>query len=195
MRKVIAYSGGIDSTSRAIACMRDHPEVEWTLCLVDMGQTSAAAQRTAMDELVRRYPAFQVHIITVDLGFNPTTVTAGGIVLQAAGVIPTLFALVANCAAHIGADEVYTGFDRWAEDRQNAYDLLTRGSFPIDTVPINHAATAPKGIAATLEAYGLTWADVAFTVSCSGDPRDPLDPAKVPCGVCGKCVERAAFDA
>lgn len=195
MRKVIAYSGGIDSTARAIALLRDHPEVEWTLLFFDMGQTSAAAQRAALDELVRRYPAFASHVVTIDLGYNPTTVTAGGLVLQAAGVLPVLFAFAAHYAAHVGADEVYTGYDRWPDDRQDAYDLVIKSAIVVDTVPVVHFGAAPRGIAGTLEACGLTWADVSFSVSCSGDPSDPLNPARVPCGVCPKCRERAVFDA
>lgn len=195
MKKVIAYSGGVDSTARAIALLRDHPDVEFTLCFVDMGQTSAAAQLDAMVELAHRYPAFSMHVITIDAGFNPTTVTPEGVVLQNGGVLPFVFSLVASYARYIGAEEVVTGYDRWSVARQNAYDLITHGTFPVDTVPINHFGDHPLGIAGTLAACGLSWPDVAFSVSCAGDPSDPLNPAKVPCGVCSKCKAREAFNA
>lgn len=193
MRTVVAYSGGVDSTARTLAILRDHPEVELTLCLVDMGQTSIAAQRAAMEEIARRHPALETHVLTVDLGFNPTTVTPEGVVLQFAGVLPFLFSLVAAYARHIGADLVVTGYDRWDESRQQAFDVLTHGRLSAATVPIDHLAPQPLGIAGTLEALGITWGEVSFTVSCSGDPSDPLNPAKVPCGVCAKCKERSVF--
>lgn len=193
MRTVVAYSGGVGSTARTLAILRDHPEVELTLCLVDMGQTSAAAQRAAMAELARRHPELATHVIVVDLGFNPTTVTPEGSVLQFAGVLPFLFSLVAAYARHIGADLVASGYDRWDESRQQAYDVLAHGWLSAATVPIDHLAPRPLTVAGTLEQLGITWDDVSFTVSCSGDPSDPLNPAKVPCGVCAKCKERSAF--
>lgn len=192
MRKAIAYSGGVDSTAVATALLRDHPEVEWTLVYVDQGQTSSAAQKAAMAELVRRFPAFQTYTITIDMGFNPTVVSCNGTVLQNAPVLPTMWAVVQSVANHLGADEVYTGYDRWTDAKQDAYEFLSQG-IAADLPPLNMFGPTPRGIQGTLDECGLTWADVSFTVSCSGDPSDPLNPAKVPCGVCPKCIERKAF--
>lgn len=195
MKKVIAYSGGIDSTSRATQLLREHPEVEWTLCLVDMGQTSNIAQRKAMEEMVRRHPEFKTHIITIDLGFNPVMVQPNGVVLQNPGVLPFLFSLIGSYARNIGADEVYTGYDRWNDLMENAYATITSGPLGAETVPINHFGSVVRGIQGTLDATGCTWADVDFTVSCSGDPDDPLNKDKIPCGHCPKDKEREAFSA
>lgn len=192
MKKVIACSGGIDSTCVALRALREHPEVEWTLCYVDMKHTSSAKQQEALAELIRRHPEFKFHIEVMDLGFNPTNLV-NGVVLQNEGVLPVVWAMIARYAKEIGADEVYTGYDRWNDDMERSYQTLTTGLLRVANIPINHFGPAPRGIAGTLAETGCAWADVDFTVSCSGDPDDVKNINKVPCGHCPKDIERKAY--
>lgn len=196
MKGVIAYSGGIDSTCRALLLLREHPEVEWTLVMVDCGQTSATKQREALDEMLRRHPEFDSYVIPVGLPGNPTmAVPPNNAVLQAPGAIAAMFGYIALAARLLGAEFVYTGYDRWTDEDEAAFDLFRHPNqaLAVQVVPIYHFGSTPRSIQQVMNECGVAWQDIDFTVSCAGDPSDPLDPEKVPCGVCPKCIARSEF--